>query len=107
MTWFGSQLVCVVAVQKEEDNIVTLLDDESRAVLGLLQRGAASAGVPPPVLQLRPNYSSELTNRPAKVWLIHASLAELPEHFMLLLRCSALCYQYRATGACDVYRVDS
>ena len=54
-------------LQKEEDNIVTLLDDESRAVLGLLQRGAAPAVAPPPVLPLRPSYQSDLTNRPAKV----------------------------------------
>lgn len=56
-----------MALQKEEDNIVTLLDDESRAVLGLLQRGASSAAAPPPVLQSCPKYSSELSNRPAKV----------------------------------------
>ncbi len=65
-------------LQKEEDNIVTLLDDESRAVLGLLQRGSSSAVAPPPVLPLRPSYQSDLTNRPAKVCHTHAATRDGP-----------------------------
>ena len=75
--------------QKEEAKTLTLLDDESRAVLGLLQRGAASAAVPPPVQPLRPSYQSDMTNRPSKVFRAlaeeHAFSSNHFLHFLLML----------------------
>ncbi len=62
-----------MGAQKEEENIVTLLDDESRAVLGLLHRGAAAASASAPhnpAPLSRTKFASDLTNRPAKVRLL-------------------------------------
>lgn len=65
-----------MGAQKEEENIVTLLDDESRAVLGLLHRGAAAASASAPhhpAPLSRTKFASDLTNRPAKVRLVFSS----------------------------------
>ncbi len=56
--------------QEEEARTLTLLDDHSRAVLGLLQKVPAPVPViNPRAPQLGPlhRFASDLTNRPAKV----------------------------------------
>lgn len=72
------------SLQKEEAREVVLLDDDSRAVLGLLQRAsattaAATLAAKPSAGQLpRPNFAHDLTNRPVKV---RTTLCPVPSGF--------------------------
>lgn len=74
--------MCLLALQKEEAKTMTLLDDDSRAVLGLLrravpepqqplQRAAASHGHRAPL-------ASDITNRPPKVCSCYSESASQP-----------------------------